>query len=1176
MARAIFGQTWWGKQWLNALTNIDFDNRLPRGRTYANNGSVTHFSIRDNAVRAHVVGSQRSPYKVAIDIPAITQEDIRRLFDDISTNPAIIARLLNHELDPLVLKQAEKLNISLFPQRWQDLHMACSCPDWAVPCKHIAAVIYLLSREIDSNPFLVFSLRDIHFEDELRARNIIIEHEHATESLPSISALLAPLSSPPPPLIQSSPLNFNELNFSSLEELSEPLICVLSENPSFFHGHGGDFREVYKRVMLRVTKSARAEIQLMAEEKEGTYPPFNTEDLPRLRIDDRYIPLFSGCGDITEWPTLMLALTIIKPSQLLDYQPEIAALYYAQHVSLQLLAHGAVVPEIFSDEKQKTRIRWLPAMLDKSVRHLIEQLSFLLPSQLIEYKHQSKTLYFLPVEQQTITVCSIFITMFIKKWASHPSEKLLGDKIFELFFTYHETELKKAGENQIAASIQVWLSRFYLANSTYTPVLCLDESQGTDQFALALAIEGEGIPLTLLSTVLNDTTWMSQRFTILKNIMLLAEFFPPIGKYIGDGARSPILIDAERLASFLFDTLPIIRLLGIRTLLPKGLDQLLRPRLSMKISSASDSSLPSFIKTDDLFNFKWQVALGEMSLTQEEFEDLVKKSTGIVRFRGHYIFLDPTEIERLRRQLEHPPELSSTELLHTALAKEYEGAAVVIGDAARAIIKTLTETTEIALPQSLNANLRPYQARGFSWLYRNARIGFGSVIADDMGLGKTLQVITLLLKLKEEHYLDTAPALVIVPTSLLTNWQKEIERFAPQLSVAIFHGAKRVLQDQHADILLTTYGIARTEANTLKKITWHVIIIDEAQNIKNPSTAQTKAIKTLRAKTYIAMSGTPVENRLSDYWSIMDFANRGYLNTLTSFKKIFAAPIQMHHDQQTIRRFREITAPFLLRRLKSDKSIISDLPEKIEQNQFCELSPTQTALYESVLRESLRVIEGESEAFKRQGLVLQMILALKQICNHPINYLKEGEHKAMLSGKGERFLDLLEDIHNSQEKVLVFTQFREMGDLLSEWVAQHFGKKPLFLHGGVSRSKRDDMVESFQNDRTHKVFILSLKAGGTGLNLTAASHVIHYDLWWNPAVEAQATDRAYRIGQQKNVQVHRFITRSTFEERINDMIQHKRLLADLTVETGEKWIGQLNNEELNDLFSLRKDKPSAK
>jgi SNF2 family DNA or RNA helicase len=620
----------------------------------------------------------------------------------------------------------------------------------------------------------------------------------------------------------------------------------------------------------------------------------------------------------------------------------------------------------------------------------------------------------------------------------------------------------------------------------------------------------------------------------------------------------------------LFDTLPVVRLLGIRVLLPRALEQVWRPRLSISVSARQQQgSGLGLLNIRSLFAFDWRVAIGQEMLESKEFEGLVRTAHGLVRFRGQYVYLDPHEMERLQRQLSKPPDLSGADLLRTALAGEFEGAPIVMNDHVRALMRELGTVDELAIPTDLQAVLRPYQQRGYAWLYRNLRMGLGSVIADDMGLGKTLQVIAALDKLREEGALTQAKALVVVPTSLLTNWQKEIARFAPALRVGVFHGAKRELaQDDRPDVLLTTYGIARSAQAALKALDWRVIVVDEAQNIKNPAAAQTRAIKALPAPAFIAMSGTPVENRLAEYWSIMDFANRGYLGTLTHFERAYARPIQTDRDQAVVRRFRQITAPFLMRRLKSDRSIIEDLPEKIELDQYCALTPSQTALYESVVREGLRAIQGESVAFKRQGLILQMILALKQVCNHPAQYLKHEQGDAAESGKVGRFFELLDDIHASHEKVLVFTQFREMGELLCAWLGQRYGRAPQFLHGGVTRKKRDEMVERFQHDRTERIFLLSLKAGGTGLNLTAASNVIHFDLWWNPAVEAQATDRAYRIGQHGNVQVHRLITEATFEERINDMIKGKRELAELAVGTGEQWIGNLSDQALQSLFAL--------
>ena len=542
------------------------------------------------------------------------------------------------------------------------------------------------------------------------------------------------------------------------------------------------------------------------------------------------------------------------------------------------------------------------------------------------------------------------------------------------------------------------------------------------------------------------------------------------------------------------------------------------------------------------------------------------------RFKEKYVHVSEEELTKLYKTLNSSNQLNSFELLKTALAEEYQGESISITDEVRNIIRDLTSNDDVPLPKGLIADLRPYQQRGFSWMYKNSRIGFGSIIADDMGLGKTLQVIAIILKMKEDKAInDKHKALVVVPTGLLTNWKSEIEKFAPSITTHIHHGSNRDIDNFDADVMLTTYGVLRSDHSTLKKKKWQVMIIDEAQNIKNQDTAQSKAIKSIPASTKIAMSGTPVENRLTEFWSIMDFANKGYLGNVKSFKTEYANPIQIFNDEGVANRFKKITSPFMMRRMKSDKSIISDLPDKLEQNQYAILSKQQAALYEKTMMAAMAEIEGISSndgqsLFKRQGLVLQMILALKQICNHPTNFLKNGNLDPMLSGKMELLLELLSSIIEAGEKVLIFTQFKEMGDLLQKFITDKFGEEPMFYHGGCSVNERQQMVERFQNNRADKIFLLSLKAAGTGLNLTAASHVIHYDLWWNPAVENQATDRAYRIGQKNNVMVHRFITKDTFEEKIDAMIQQKKMLADMTVATGENWIGKLSNKELRELF----------
>ena len=905
--------------------------------------------------------------------------------------------------------------------------------------------------------------------------------------------------------------------------------------------------------------------------------------LLRLTVDDSALVAVAGIevggAPVATLPDLLDLLAAVAPSQLDDLPAELAALWQLRLLALHLLARGAVVPELALLAPHTVALRWLPAELDATVGDIVQRAATGLPAGLVQRRRGRKSTALAALHQARLLLSLLLDHgVFAGAESSAPSgskTKPLDGRIPLLFFGSGRGRFDSPGETAWPGSIQTWLSRLHLARQPAAPVLQLDESVGVaggDGFALSIAVADEAQALhkpTPLATVMKAPAWQARRMAVLQTVALLAEFHPPLAGYVRSGAREPLPLGLSELPAFLFEALPAIRLLGIRALLPKSLDRLLRPRLSMQIKATAAAS-PSFLKADQIFSFDWQVALGEQTLTPTEFERLLGKATGVVRFKGEYVYLDPAAIEHLRQQLDKPPRLGAQELLRIALAGSYDGAPVGLNMAARKLLDELKDSAAIALPNGLQADMRPYQVRGYEWLARNARLGLGSVIADDMGLGKTLQVIALLLHLKERGELDAGRALVIVPTSLLTNWQKEVARFAPALSVEIYHGSKRAILvgAARADLLLTTYGVARAESARLKALPWRIVVVDEAQNLKNPAAAQTKAVKAIVAATHVAMSGTPVENRLSDYWSIVDFAQAGYLGGLTHFGREFATPIQTDRDAAAAERLKRVLAPFLLRRLKSDKTIISDLPDKIEQNQHCTLSKAQAALYESVVREGLASIAGRSDTFQRQGLVLQMILALKQVCNHPAQYLKQGGDDPLASGKVERLFDLLDEIEATREKVLVFTQFRAMGELLQRWLCERQGREPQFLHGGVPRARRDKLVERFQTEAAERVFLLSLKAGGTGLNLTAASHVVHFDLWWNPAVEAQATDRAYRIGQQRNVQVHRFITRGTFEERIDAMIRSKRELAEMAVGTGETWIGQLPEHELKRLFEL--------
>ena len=459
-------------------------------------------------------------------------------------------------------------------------------------------------------------------------------------------------------------------------------------------------------------------------------------------------------------------------------------------------------------------------------------------------------------------------------------------------------------------------------------------------------------------------------------------------------------------------------------------------------------------------------------------------------------------------------------------------------------------------------------------------------LADDMGLGKTIQLLALLVHEREEaerrgEAVD--PTLLVAPMSVIGNWMHETRRFAPGLKVLVHHGVDRLTGDalveeaESSDLIVTTYALAHRDRETLERVRWGRVVLDEAQFVKNPQAKQSQAVRAIEAPRRIALTGTPVENRLTELWSIMDFLNPGFLGPVGTFRKKFAVPIERYHDQAKSERLRALVRPFILRRVKTDPNVVSDLPEKIETKEFCHLTSEQASLYESCVKRMLSDVD-QSEGIHRRGVVLAALIRLKQICNHPSQMLKDHDFASSKpvdprrSGKCVRLLEQLDEALSEGDQALVFTQFRQMGHLLSTMLRHELGREVMFLHGGTPQGQRQKMVDQFQSgDNKAPILILSLKAGGVGLNLTAATHVFHYDRWWNPAVENQATDRAYRIGQTRTVQVHKYVVRGTLEERIDEMIESKTELAENIIGAGERWLTELDTDQLRDILTLRAD-----
>jgi SNF2 family DNA or RNA helicase len=582
----------------------------------------------------------------------------------------------------------------------------------------------------------------------------------------------------------------------------------------------------------------------------------------------------------------------------------------------------------------------------------------------------------------------------------------------------------------------------------------------------------------------------------------------------------------------------------------------------------------------DLLAVDWEAIIGDEPLTPRELAALAKHKAPLVQFRGAWVAIDPRDLGDIQYRLAAgSSKLTAREALQAVLAGEVRQDGLAIAVTASGAVAELVErlrtggAKELAAPRSLLATLRPYQERGLNWLVTMGALGLGACLADDMGLGKTMQFLAFLLRRQEEAPRDARPALLVAPTSVVGNWEREAARFAPSLDVIRHYGAARArsatdLPNRPGTLVVTTYGLLRRDAELLAGVDWAVAALDEAQNIKNASSATARAARALRAPHRFALTGTPVENRLAELWSILEFANPGLLGPLEAFRRDFALPIERYGDDAAAARLRRIVGPFILRRTKSDPTIIADLPPKHEMKVVCTLTREQATLYQAVVNEELRRIES-ADGIERRGRVLALLTFTKQICNHPAQYLGETGPLPRRSGKLARTTEMLEEAVAAGDKALVFTQFREMGDKLVDHLRANLGCEVVFLHGGTPKKARDEMVRRFQ-DEPHgpRIFVLSIKAGGTGLNLTAANHVFHFDRWWNPAVEDQATDRAYRIGQRRAVQVHKLVCAGTVEEKIDRLLDQKRDLAAKVVGAGEQWITELDGGELRALFAL--------
>jgi len=1148
------------KQWLRNIKKIDDKNHLAHGLIYAQDGSIRSFRVAENEVNAKVEGAPGDFYNVRIIFKEFTEDEKEYLVNYIKDNPIIYSRLLNNQI-PMDFLNSE---VKILPSTRDDFKATCDCGR-GLFCKHQAAVFHKLANIIEKDPSFIFSLRGLNLnqtinDDDSKIKSIrdVLSNDsnpHLTDSknINHLVKLNYSLSDYPP-FYPSSSVNFNEVVCDTLASMSRCIYEIFDSNIS------NEFQEFITlgntlKGSSYYTSKTRNEIRSAFEEKWGN--PQRWKEM-NVVLDGNYeiSNIKTGHYDNNffmsnlKYP-LFAFLAEINQIDISIYCDEVRFLHELYLFTAQLINYNALLPEFFKLENNEHHIRWIPSF-DKQIHDELDYFYRSCPRNLLTFCGAR-----LSRENQVKALISLIFEGFSEYYVNKAIPRNLAsyrnEKYFRLFFVKSQdfNSYSYYGREKEVAN---WLEPLFLNQKDYK--LIISTYQDNLEFNLRLKVRYNNETYDFKDIIGLKRPDIIKSISIIQNLLTKS------------GVSYQILNDKTMTLSqysyFIENVAPVLEECGVEVNAPEEFNMADEARLVLNVNQETPSSSLTF---NDLVDFDWKIAIGDETFSIDDFESLTYNYRGLVVIKDKYMILDEDNLYQLNKDIANIPENpNKSDLIRYLLSNESSN--VKMDEKLEKLMDNILEVPEVAPPESLNGTLRKYQETGFSWMVQNMQLGFGSILADDMGLGKTIQVLSVILYLKENHLLDDSKVLIVVPTSILTNWEMEIAKFAPTLKVKTYHGANRHFPEDGFDILLTTYGMIRQDLEEFRHTPWFLMVIDEAQNIKNPNIKKTKSVKSIKAKHHIALSGTPIENHLGEYWSIFDFTNKGYLDTLQHFRNRFLKPIEKEHDDFALYDFKKITAPFILRRLKTDEDIVNELPDKMINDVYCNLSVKQAGMYDETLNQMIGDVE-KSEGIKRKGLVLKLINSLKQICNHPSQFLKTDDAKISESGKMEVLINLIENILASDEKVLIFTQYVRMGEIIKKLLEEEFSEEVMFLYGKVSRKKRDKMIDEFQNGNA-RIFILSLKAGGIGLNLTAATNVIHYDLWWNPAVENQATDRAYRIGQRENVMVYRFITRGTLEERINQILIEKSELVDLAIDSEESFITEMSNDELRNMLNLRK------
>lgn len=1298
------GSTWWSRRWISLLDSFGWSNRLQRGRNYARRGQVVNFRIKPGTVTAKVQGSASRPYTVTIELDTFSDKEWENALSEMGSQAMFIAKLLDGEIPDNIEEAFSRAKISLFPTDRRKIKTHCSCPDSANPCKHIAAVHYILAEEFDRDPFMIFNLRG-------RAKEQIITELRKIRGGNSENKKKIPpgdLEKPDPQIsLEKCPDNFWSIgeefrkfsvsitppNISTaiLKRLGEPpfwqekdfwlemerIYKVISDSAikTAFDPSESDENHITSDIVLHGTwvfgDNNGCRFLLWGESELKNSKPGYSQKRRSKKIHK--IPAHPFCASENRIMDVLrsadLSLNLCSPEELIAILPtsknipeassmpfekkgkklskwrvpcigfpahqaliwlallpangsksignDISFWSLAAKFGIELIARQRFIPSVKRSGDRLYGI-WYPVFNHADDNKRIALLTEAMPpvcGALKDNKSPSTDPLFSPREL-IIDFLNAAIDETIRIWfrdklESTPSweNRIIGRENLASIWLEGLSSLNgriKGTTHQIKtleSCVNTW-TRSIQAEGKEPPFrTCFrleeteeEEHERKNKWHLSFHLQATDdqsllIPAGSIWNSKSTVEYLNHKFEhpqerLLEDLAKASKLFHPLEKSLKSAKPDGCYINTEMAYEFLKEGAWLLEESGYGILIPSwwnrgGTTAGIGIHLTAKSPRKDQYPGEKFFGLNEIIEFDWKIAVGDELLSKEELEKLSRLKVPLVRVRGRWVEFKKDKIDDALKFLNklEKDDMTLSQALKIGFGAEDTGIPIMSFDGKgwlNNLIGGDTRLRKIKTPEDFNGSLRDYQMWGFSWLSFLRDRGIGACLADDMGLGKTIQVISLLLHDKNNKKVKN-PVLLVVPTSVVGNWQRELARFAPSLRVMVHHGTSRydsrkfIKEAKKHDVVITTYALTVRDKQDLCKVNWEGLILDEAQNIKNPYTKQAQAIRGVNSCYRIALTGTPIENRLGELWSIMEFLNPGYLGSLKEFRKDFALPIERYKSREISEKFRNMIKPFILRRLKTDTKIIKDLPEKLEMKVYCNLTREQTTLYKAVVDDMMGMIE-DSEGIQRRGLVLSTLTKLKQICDHPALFLHDESSLENRSRKLDRLKEMMEEVLSSDERALVFTQYTEMGEMLKNYLQQAFGYEPLFLHGGVTQKKRDKMITDFQEDKNAPpIFILSVKAGGFGLNLTRANHVFHFDRWWNPAVENQATDRAFRIGQRKNVQVHKFVCTGTVEEKIDDMIETKKGLSEEILSAGEMGLTELSNDKLREILSLRNE-----